>query len=231
MVDALKSSPSGSTRTWSRPTIEKDKCIPTERLLAKHFRFLGTTKETLPEIHQNVEKVRDDLRHHSFWDQSWGKRVFREKVASQDEIRHFVNASPLYDNDAERWRHIPSKANSEQNLHAPFVELITAVMEHFGGFENRSVRLTHDAAMLDSTRSIEKEVFKLVPDITIMGTGKIFPAKSRTRAGKLTSTYLDCVTPIEVSPAAKVSEDFEHYLVQMAHYARYFFSSEKPGFP
>lgn len=223
MADAPESNTSDSQKTWSRPTIEKEKYMFSERLLSRHLRFSGTSEETLAEIHRNVKNVRDDLRYHSFWDQTWGSRVFRGKVASLHDIQGFLRTSPLWDNSAKRWRYIPHEADSEQELHAPFVELITAVLDYFGDFANRSVHLTLNDVVFDPTTSDEPEVFKLVPDITIMGTGENFSPKGRPGAGKLTSTYVSCVSPIEISTAQLTSQDFEHHLVQMGHYARYFF--------
>lgn len=115
---------------------------------------------------------------------------------------------------------MPANPKAAEELRAPLINLITAIIDSFKGFEQRSVQSTLNIQD-EPLGTNGKQPHKLIPDITILGSDPNISSRPTKRDGVLSPTYVNCLSPIHITLFANEPEDREHNLAQMARYAKY----------
>ena len=177
-------------------------------------------------VEEQAEVVSEELRGSIHLDSDFHTRAFVGKVPSDVEIRQFLQSSPLYDNDKQRWTEIPEVAPQENVLYTPFCNILKAIINYFGYSSSGTVIDTHNVKLdhLEGNGDNEKtKVLKSSPDIIIKGHGSNYSPKSfkpsRHAVGSEGVDYLRCKAPLEVKTFA--NRNFHANLIQIAIYARW----------
>jgi hypothetical protein len=135
------------------------------------------------------------------------------------DIHSFLSTCTLYSMADKRWSQIPQKAKREDQLYAPFFDIIQSILEHFG-------RTSHRRVYNCSKRYLKHEEgvgpvaqLKSAPDLVIHGHG-MYLIKGNSFPVNPTD-YLQCATPMDVK--TERNAQFWADLIQIAVYVRYEF--------
>ncbi|KAF8971763.1 hypothetical protein BDZ97DRAFT_2025280 [Flammula alnicola] len=175
--------------------------------------FQTSTSEE-PEV---AAELADHIYHH----EDLGRRTFAGKVASNEEIQDFLNATDLYDTEARRWRVIDTEPyKDEKLLYTPVVAIIQAILQHFDYSDTRSVVNTHNKQFkhVDGREEYNLPQLTMSPNVAILGSGTNFKPEA-VRAG--IPNYDICASPVEV----KTQKNFMkgQNLTQISIYTRQLF--------
>ncbi|KAF8953523.1 hypothetical protein BDZ97DRAFT_1872005 [Flammula alnicola] len=166
-------------------------------------------------------EVTAELADHIYHDEDLGKRTFAGKVAPNEEIQDFLNATDLYDTEARRWRAIDTEPYTDEKLlYAPIVAIIQAILRHFDYSDTRSGVNTHNKHFKHSEGREEYHPPQLrtSPDVAILGSGTNFKPEA-VRAG--IPNYDICASPVEVKTQHNFTKGDN--LTQIAIYSRQLF--------
>ncbi|KAF8956463.1 hypothetical protein BDZ97DRAFT_1851662 [Flammula alnicola] len=171
--------------------------------------------------HAQRPEVAAELADHIYHDEDLGKRTFAGKVAPNEEIQDFLNATDLYDTEARRWRAIDTEPYTDEKLlYAPIVAIIQAILRHFEYSDTRSCVNTHKKKFTHSEGREEYHPPQLrtSPDVAILGSGTNFKPEA-VHAG--IPNYDICASPVEVKTQHNFTKG--ENLTQIAIYTRQLF--------
>ncbi|KAH9486276.1 hypothetical protein JR316_0000340 [Psilocybe cubensis] len=200
-------------------SIEQQHFLTFSDLTNRYFRFCGTPSYDIGALQEESAILDKNIEHHVFQNNKWfPKHSFGDSAAFSAEIRDFMSSSPLWDDRNQRWLEMPNHPKAAEDLHAPLINLITAVMQRFRGFERRTIQTNRDfySNSLDATPA--QQVCKFIPDIAILDPS-LSPLRPAGSGRQISSTYVNCISPILVTLRSKKAVDKNHHLGQMNRFA------------
>jgi hypothetical protein len=130
------------------------------------------------------------------------------------DIDSFLSSSTLYSTEDSRWSRIPQKANREDELYAPFFEIIESILQHFGSTSHRRV-LNCNKRYLKHEEGVDPVAqLRSAPDLIIEGRGEHFMGNSFP----VKPSFLQCAAPMDVKTISNAQ--FWADLIQVAVYVR-----------
>lgn len=108
----------------------------------------GPVPTVMPRPEAPIEAELADSECH---DVHLATRAFKN-VATPGDIRNFLKQCPLYNTRERRWIVVPVRPTEEAQLYRPFIEILSAILGHFGLSTSREVHDTHNIELWNVAR-------------------------------------------------------------------------------